>query len=112
MSIDIPKARHFNIKTDIGEAIADILNEQDRRQVNVYQSPNGIGLFAVFPSHMDDGEIRQALMPVLVDADLEGEQNITERVPGALVAGTVTLPKVADVKFGNATVSHAEEAQA
>ena len=119
------KARQFNIKTALGDAIGDIVNIAAHRQVNIYLPPNGgAALFAVFPNYMDDDEIRASLVPVLEGPGLLPNQDITDQIADALAAGTAGIPAVSAVRqdeakgatvgnaaaFGVPTVTHADAA--
>ena len=89
----VPKIRPFNVKTALGEAIGDIVNVDQYRQVNIYRAPNGgAGMFAMFPNYMDDDAIRASLIPVLEGPGLLPRQVITDQVSDALVAGTADVP--------------------
>jgi hypothetical protein len=86
------KPRPFLIKTEAGDATGDIVAITDFRQVNLYTTPNnGPAMFAMFPNHMDDDEIRAALRPVLEGSPQLPGFNITDQVAGAVAAGTVPV---------------------
>lgn len=86
------KPRPFLIKTEAGDAAGDIVAIPDFRQVNLYRMPHsGPAIFAMFPNHMDDDEIRAALRPVLEGPPQLPGFNITDQVPGAVAAGTAPV---------------------
>ena len=94
-----PKARPFNMKTVHGKVVADILNLEQSRQVNVYMADgHKAAMFALFPSYCTDEQIRAALLDVLNGEALLPDVEVTELVKGCEVAGTLD-PAQFDIQY-------------
>ncbi len=75
--------------------------------IHVVHTPvTGAGLFVVFPKGQDDAAV-QAVRDLVESGQIEPDQNLTDKVPGCLAAGSVAAPKV---QFGIPHVSQAEVA--
>ena len=56
-------------------------------QLNALPAPGGVGCFVVFPAGEDDAAM-DALKNLLSTTELEPGVNLTDTVPGCIVAGT------------------------
>lgn len=104
-----------NIATIKGPEQVEIVVVGDGCQLNVYAPGNGgAGLFALFESLQPGYEALDAVRGLLSGEPLADNLNITDRIPGALTAGTVPRPKfdftgLDHPQFGIPAVHHAEK---
>lgn len=85
----------FEIPTDHGVAICEVIKTSQHQQANIYLAPNGgASLFALFPIDEEVSDIEKSLKPVLNGPSLISDLDITDEVEGCIVAGTVKRPTV------------------
>lgn len=97
----------ITLETQRGPVAAEILDGGASVQLNVYLPPIGPAFFLAFPAGERQAAAEAAV--ALIDGDeLPASTNITNRVPGALTAGTLTRVGF-NVAFGTPQVDHAAE---